>query len=47
MTSTSAVSVREFFDYLLRRDETHELALQLVYVHDLQEARRVGVGGGR
>jgi hypothetical protein len=34
------MTVSEFFSYLLRRDATRELALALVYVHDLRSPGR-------
>jgi hypothetical protein len=35
MTTTEQImSAREFFDYLIGRHQTHDLALQLVYVYD-------------
>ena len=34
------MSVSDFFDYLLSRDATHDLALQLAYVHDERDRRR-------
>ncbi len=35
------MTVAELIDYLLGRDATHDLALQLAYVHD-QRRRRTG-----
>jgi hypothetical protein len=34
------VNLSDFFDYLMRRDATHDLALQLAYVHDERDRRQ-------
>jgi hypothetical protein len=41
------VTITDFFDYLLRRDASHDLALQLAYVYDERAARAAYVGAGR
>ncbi len=39
------MSVTEFFDYLLGRERTHDLALQLAYVYESRQPReRADVG---
>ena len=37
------MTVADFFDYLLRRDATHDLALQLAYVRDERDRTRRAV----
>jgi hypothetical protein len=44
MTSTSAMTIREFFDHLLRRAQTRDLALQLVHAYHQRETRSVRPG---
>ena len=34
------MTVTDFLDYLLSRNSTHDLALQLAYVHDERGRRR-------
>jgi len=34
------MSAADFFDYLLGRESTHDLALQLAYVYDQRERQR-------
>ena len=41
------MSVSEFFDYLLGRDGTHDLALQLAYVYANRWPRAERAGSGR
>jgi Mn-containing catalase len=36
---TSTMTARDFLHYLLGREQTHDLALQLAYVHDLRQVR--------
>ncbi len=41
------MTVADFFDYLLDRQETHELAVQLVSVYETRRSTAVRVGAAR
>jgi Mn-containing catalase len=40
ITTKQQPTARDFFEYLLQREQTHELALQLAYVYDQRQVRR-------
>jgi hypothetical protein len=41
------MTIADFFEYLLARQETRDLAEELVSAYDLQHATRVRTGSGR
>jgi hypothetical protein len=38
--TTTTMTASDFLQYLLGREETHDLALQLAYVRDLRQVRK-------
>jgi hypothetical protein len=36
-STTTTMTAHDFLRYLLGREQTHDLALQLAYIHDLRQ----------
>lgn len=45
--TTSIISAHDLFDYLLQREQTHDLALELVRVYDQRQFRGARRQAGR